>query len=80
MVGGILRGALAQLAIGIAIGVPAAMVAGRVLQAQLFRVGAHDPMVIAGAVGLLGVAAILASLLPARRAATMDPVRALRVE
>jgi predicted permease len=80
VVGTVLRGAAMQVAAGVLVGVPAAFVAGRLLQARLFGVGAHDPLVLAVALGVLGLAVIVAALLPARRAATMDPVRALRVE
>lgn len=76
----VLRSALAQLGIGVAIGVPAAILAGRLLQASLFGVSGHDPAVLAGAVAALAGAAVVAALLPARRAASIDPVRALRSE
>jgi predicted lysophospholipase L1 biosynthesis ABC-type transport system permease subunit len=80
VLGTILRGALLQLTVGIAIGLPAAFAAGRFLQSRLFGVTAQDPVVMAGALAVLGLSATLAALLPARRAAAMDPVRALRVE
>ena len=80
VLGTILRGALVQLAIGVAIGLPAAFVAGRLLQARLFGVSAHDPLVLTAGLTLLAASAIIAALLPARRAASMDPVRALRLE
>ena len=76
----ILRGAMVQLAVGCAIGLPAAFLAGRLLQARLFGVGAHDPLVLGAGLGLLAASAVMAALLPARRAAGMDPVRALRLE
>jgi len=76
----ILSGALVQLAIGLMIGVPAALAAGRLLQASLFGVSPSDPAVLAGASGVLILAAVAAALVPARRAAAMDPVKALRVE
>lgn len=76
----ILRGALVQLGIGSAIGLPAALLAGQLLQARLFGISPHDPLAIAGGLALLGASALLAALLPARRAAWMDPVRALRIE
>lgn len=76
----ILRGALLQLGAGLVIGVPAALAAGRMLEAQLFGVSPGDPAVLAGASIGLAIAAVLASLLPARRAASLDPVKALRVE
>ena len=77
---GIVRGALAQLGVGLLVGLPAAFAAGTLLQARLFRVNAHDPVVLSAAVSVLVLAALAASLLPARRAASMDPVHALRAE
>jgi ABC-type antimicrobial peptide transport system permease subunit len=76
----ILRGAMMQLAVGVAIGVPAAFAAGRLLQAQLYGVSGHDPRVIAGAIVLLALSTLAAGWLPARRAAALDPVSALRHE
>ena len=76
----VLRGALAQLAAGVAIGLPAAYAAGKLLQANLFGVTAHDPLVITGGLAVLGLSAVTAALLPARRAAAMNPVEALRIE
>jgi predicted permease len=76
----ILRSAILQLAIGVAIGLPAALAAGRLLQAQLFEVTGHDPAVFAGGLALLGVTALAAGWIPARRASTLDPVRALRTD
>ena len=75
----VLKGALAQLATGLAVGLPAAY-AGRLLQTTLFRVSGHDPLVLGVSVAILAVAAIVAALVPARRAATLDPARALRME
>ena len=80
VLGNVLRGALAQVAIGLALGGPVVYLAGRYLQSTLFGIGAHDPVVIAGAALVLSAFAALAALIPARRAATMDPVKALRVE
>jgi predicted permease len=76
----VLRSALAQLSLGVAIGLPAAIVAGRLLESVLFGVSGHDPAVLAGAVAALAAAATAAALLPARRAASIDPVSALRTE
>lgn len=74
----ILGSASGQLAFGIALGLPAAFVAGRLLKAQLWGIGAHDPLVVAAALVILSAATLLAAWVPARRAASIDPVRALR--
>jgi macrolide transport system ATP-binding/permease protein len=76
----VLRGAIGQVALGIGVGLPAALMAGRLLQARLFGVSGHDPWALAGGTVLLVVSALIAALIPARRAATMDPVKALRTE
>ena len=74
----VLRGAFGHLALGLALGTPAALAAGRLLQSTLFGVSGQDPSVLAVAVVLLAVAAGVAALLPARRASSIDPVQALR--
>ena len=76
----VLRSALMQVAIGVVIGVPGVFLAGRLLRSALFGISEHDPGVLGAALGILLVSAIVAALIPARRAATMDPVRALRME
>jgi predicted permease len=76
----ILRGAILQLAIGVAIGLPAAFIAGRLLQAQLFATSGRDPIVLAVALAALALSTVAAALIPAGRAAAMNPVRALRIE
>jgi predicted permease len=76
----VVRSALAQLAIGLAVGLPVAFVVARLLRSQLFGVGTYDPLSFATSIVVLGLAATIASLIPARRAASMDPVRALRIE
>jgi predicted permease len=80
VLGTVLRSALSQLALGVGIGLPAAIVAGRLLRSVLFGVSGHDPWVLTAAVAALVSAATVAALLPARRAASIDPVRALRAE
>jgi predicted permease len=65
---------------GLAVGIPCALAAGRLIQAQLFGVGAADAVVIIGAAVALALAAMGAAYLPARRAASIDPLQALRVE
>ncbi|HXB73716.1 MAG TPA: ABC transporter permease [Candidatus Acidoferrales bacterium] len=78
--GMILRSVFGQIACGVAIGVPAALAAGRILADQLFGVGSADPMTLAAVVGALSVSALVAGLLPALRASGIDPVQALRAE
>jgi ABC-type antimicrobial peptide transport system permease subunit len=76
----ILRQVVAITAVGLAAGVPMAIWAARGVSAFLFGVTPADPLSLAGAaVLMLGVAA-LAGYLPARRAARLDPLTALRVE
>jgi hypothetical protein len=72
--------ALRLVAIGIAIGIPAAIAAGRLFAAQLFGVSASDPVTLAAAAALLTLVAGLAAWGPARRASRVDPMLALRSE
>lgn len=74
----VLRSALSQVAIGLAIGIPAAIGAGKLMTDQLFGVKPWDPGMLAVATSLLGLSALLASLIPARRAAGVEPMVALR--
>jgi ABC-type antimicrobial peptide transport system permease subunit len=76
----ILRGPLVQTAVGLAIGWPLALLAGRALSTQLYEIGRADPVVLSGATAVLLLSALLASILPARRAASLDPTKALRAE
>jgi predicted permease len=72
--------ALRLAAIGIAIGIPAAIAAGHVIAAQLFGVSASDPVTLAAAAAPLALIAALAAYGPARRASRVDPMLALRSE
>jgi len=76
----VLRGALWQILIGLAIGIPAALYAGHLMASQLYGVGSYDPLVLASATLVLGLCAAVAGFLPARRAASIDPMQALRTE
>ena len=76
----ILRGAASQLVVGVVVGLPAAFFAARLLESTLFGVSTRDPLVTGIGLALLTLAVLIAALIPARRAARMDPVRALRVE
>jgi predicted permease len=77
---GVLRGAMLQVAAGVAIGLPVTFWAGRLLQSTLFEVSGYDAFVLTGGILVLVASAAIAALIPARRAAAMDPARALRVE
>ena len=76
----VLRGALLQVAAGVAVGLPLTYWAGRLLESTLFGVSGQDARVIGAGIVLMVAAATLAAVIPARRAAAMDPARALRVE
>jgi predicted permease len=76
----ILRGAFWQVGIGLGIGIPAAIGTGYLIASQLFGVNPWNPLLLAGATVLLGLAALVAALIPARRAASIDPIQALRSE
>ena len=66
--------------IGLVIGMGCAFALGRLIASQLFEVSAHNPALLGGATVLLAATALFACLLPARRAAMVDPVQALRTE
>ncbi|MGH9604446.1 MAG: ABC transporter permease [Terracidiphilus sp.] len=76
----VMRGALWQIAIGLALGIPAALVAGYFMASQLYGVKGYDPFSLAVATLVLALCAALAGFIPARRAATIEPMKALRIE
>jgi putative ABC transport system permease protein len=76
----VLRMAVLYLAGGLAIGVPAAWSLGTFVSGFLFEVQPRDPWIYAAVVGVLAATGLLAALLPARRAARVDPLIALRLE
>jgi len=76
----VLRGAFSQIGIGLALGIPAAIGAGRLMSGQLFGVKPWDPVMLTFATLLLSLAALLASIIPASRAAAVEPMVALRNE
>jgi putative ABC transport system permease protein len=76
----VLRGAFSQVGIGLALGIPAAIGAGKLMSDQLFGVKPWDPVMLSLATLLLALAALLASVIPARRAAGVEPMVALRNE
>jgi predicted permease len=76
----VMRRALVLVAIGLAIGIPVALLGGRLMRTQLYGVSTYDPLTLGGAVVVLSVAAALAGFIPARRAASTEPMNALRQE
>jgi predicted permease len=80
VLGLVLRSALTQVGLGLAIGIPAALAGGRVLADQLYGVKSYDPMILGVAAVVLAVCAIVAASVPARRAMRVDPIVALRYE
>ncbi|HEX3435607.1 MAG TPA: FtsX-like permease family protein, partial [Pseudacidobacterium sp.] len=76
----VLRGAFLQILIGLAIGLPVAIGCGRFIAGQLYQVKSWDPLVLTGSIAALGLCALIASVIPAQRAASIDPVKALRTE
>ncbi len=80
VIGMVLRGAMLQALIGLAIGVPIAVFCVRYVKSQLYDMTSVNVPVMAVAIGVLILAAAVAGIIPARRAASIDPVKALRVE
>ena len=76
----VMRGAMIQTVLGLAIGIPVALLCVRFVKAQLYEITSADTTVMAGAIVALAVAACIAGILPARRAASTNPVQALRTE
>jgi ABC-type antimicrobial peptide transport system permease subunit len=74
----VLRGAFRWVLLGLALGTPLAIGAGKLVSAQLYRVTFWDPMALGAAAGALGLAALVAALIPASRAAAISPMTALR--
>jgi predicted permease len=75
-----LRGAFSQIGLGLLIGIPLSFLAKHWLAHQLFGISAFDPWSFVFAIGTLGTCALVASLLPAGRAAAIEPMQALRIE
>ena len=80
VIGLVLRGAFLQILIGLAIGIPASIGCAHLIAAQLYGVKGWDPLVLAGSIVTLSVCALIASIIPAQRAASINPVQALRTE
>jgi ABC-type antimicrobial peptide transport system permease subunit len=76
----VLRGALWQILIGLGLGIPAALFVGHLMASLLYGIGSYDPLALAGATLVLGLCAAAAGFIPARRAASIEPMQALRTE
>lgn len=76
----VLRGALWQILIGLVLGIPASLYAGHLMKSLLYGVGSYDPMALTVAPLVLVLCAAMAAIVPARRASTIEPMRALRIE
>jgi predicted permease len=76
----VLRGAFWQIGIGLGLGIPLAILAGKLMKDQLYGVQPWDPTMLAGATVLLALAALVASVAPVHRAANVEPMIALRNE
>ncbi len=80
VLGLVLRGAFWQVGLGLAIGIPVALLGGHFMASQLYGVRTYDPLTIAAAVVILSAFAAVAGFIPARRAASIEPMNALRTE
>ncbi|HEV2298746.1 MAG TPA: ABC transporter permease [Candidatus Acidoferrales bacterium] len=76
----ILRGAFARVLLGLAIGLPLAVAAGKLIASQLYGVSSWDPLALAAAAVALALCSLFAAIIPAARAASISPMTALRVE
>jgi predicted permease len=80
VIGTVMRGAMLQAIVGLAIGIPVAIFCVRYVKSQLYEVTRVNVPVMIIAIGVLALAAAIAGIIPAQRAASIDPVRALRIE
>jgi len=76
----VLRGAFQRVLAGLVLGLPLAVAAGRLISAQLYGVSFWDPFALAVAASALALSAFVAALIPATRAASISPMKALRTE
>ena len=74
----VLTGGMKPASLGIVVGLAVAVALSRLVEKLLFEVKAHDPLIFIGSACLLGIVAALSIYLPARRAAKVDPMIALR--
>jgi ABC-type antimicrobial peptide transport system permease subunit len=76
----VLRGAFLRVLAGLLLGLPLAVVAGRLISSQLYDVSFWDPLALGGAAGALALCALVAALIPASFAASISPITALRTD
>ncbi|MGC1105389.1 MAG: ABC transporter permease [Candidatus Acidiferrales bacterium] len=76
----ILRGAFQRVLIGLILGLPLALGAGRLISSELYGVPSWDPLALTVAAGALVLCSFLAAIIPAARAASISPITALRIE
>jgi predicted permease len=76
----VLQGAFKQVFVGLILGLPLAVGAGRLISAQLYGVSSWDPFALAVAAGALAICSFFAAIIPANRAASISPMNALRIE
>ena len=76
----VLMDVLRLAGIGVVVAIPCSVLLARLLRNQLFGVSSADPVTLAAVVGLIGAVALVAAILPARRASSVNPTTALRNE
>ena len=76
----VLRGAFKRVLIGLVLGLPLAVGAGRLISAQLYGVSSWDPFALGVAAGALAICSFFAAIIPANRAASISPMNALRID
>jgi predicted permease len=76
----VLRGAFNRVLVGLLLGLPLAVGAGRLISAQLYGVTSWDPLALTVAAGALAICSFFAAIIPASRAASISPMQALRIE
>ena len=76
----VLGGAFKRVLVGLLLGLPLAVGAGRLISAQLYGVSSWDPLALTVAAGALAICSFFAAMIPANRAASISPMNALRIE